>query len=129
MPLYEWRCPKCHAHTTTTDNSTPPTCTLCTISLHRRYTFYKPAPFTPHFNVSLGRHVSSRQDFLEGLKAASDSATERTGIPHNYVPIDIADRDAFGATDESMDDYHRQHHDSPTYDQLREVHASETGGI
>lgn len=79
----------------------------------RVFSFRAPVAFQPHFNVSVGRFVSSERDFNESLKELSDKQSERTGIAHNYVPADISDSTAFGATDEGMDDFYREHYNSP----------------
>lgn len=114
MPLYEFRCRKCRAITTTFDRTSEIHCELCKVSMGRVFSFRAPIAFQPHYNVSVGRYVNSQREFNEALKDKSDEATERTGIYHNYVPVDMADNEAFGRTDEGMEDYFRTQHDSPT---------------
>jgi len=106
MPLYEFKCRKCGLITTTTRYGVVPECDVCGAETRKQFSFFIEKPFVPHFNPSVGRYVASEHDFNEALKAASDAESARTGIDHNYVRVDNADRDAFGATDEGMDSYY-----------------------
>lgn len=60
-----------------------------------------------HFNQSLGRYVSGRREYEDGLKAASERATLRTGVVHDYKPIDLRDKERAGVTDEGLDSTRR----------------------
>lgn len=82
----------------------------------RKYSVAVQSSFQPHFNHAVGKYVSSQSEFNNELKYLGDRQTEQTGIPHSYVPIEIGDRDAFGATDEGMESFHRTRHDSPFQD-------------
>lgn len=53
-----------------------------------------------HFNNSTGKYVSNRRDFSDQLKRKSDEMSERTGMHHNYVPVDPTDKKAVGVTDD-----------------------------
>lgn len=52
--------------------------------------FGRPA-FQPHFNFSVGQHVSSESEMREILRKQSDDQSERTGIAHNYEYITPSD--------------------------------------
>jgi hypothetical protein len=52
------------------------------------------------FAPAVGKYVTNQRDFNNELKKASDVASENTGMEHRYVPIDMADRDATGRTEE-----------------------------
>lgn len=56
--------------------------------------------FKPHFNHSVGKYVRNNAEFRSELSRASDRASERTGIDHNYKPIDAGDRP--GVTSEGL---------------------------
>lgn len=43
--------------------------------------------FPEHFNHSVGKPVSSSKQFTQELRRASEEATERTGVPHDYQPV------------------------------------------
>lgn len=58
----------------------------------------------PHFNQTLGREVGTRREFVSELHRKSDEMSERLGTEHRYEPIDWADRDACGVTDEGTDE-------------------------
>lgn len=64
-----------------------------------------------HWNASTGTIVSSPKQFERELKRSSEEATERTGIPHNYVPVDVSDTTALGVTDEGLDATYDAAHD------------------
>lgn len=70
--------------------------------MKRVYSFYVERSFVPHFNMSVGKFVNSQSDFNDALKVASDEATERTGIYHNYVAQEAADAAAFGQSDDDL---------------------------
>lgn len=115
--FFEFKCPSCRLTSTHTEND-PPTCAACGHTTRRVYSFNlkSSSPFEPHFNHSLGRVVTSQADFNEGLKLANARAnaprlnegTELThAIPANYTPVDLHDKEAFGVTDEGMDNFYR----------------------
>lgn len=56
-----------------------------------------------HLNPSTGTVVSSRRGFKDDLKRLSDERSERTGISHNFVEVDITDKKALGVTDEGIE--------------------------
>lgn len=63
-----------------------------------------------HFNNTLGEHVSNPRQFSDGLKRKSEEVSIRTGISHDFQPVDPADmRDmaAHGVTEEGLDETRR----------------------
>lgn len=58
--------------------------------------------FQPHFNHSVGKFVNNKREFSDELKRASESASLRTGIDHNYKPIEM--NEAPGVTNEGLDE-------------------------
>jgi hypothetical protein len=60
-------------------------CRLRTINL-------KPDRFTPHFNHSVGRYVTSKIAYLDELHRASDRQSSITGIDADYQPVDLPDK-------------------------------------
>lgn len=58
-----------------------------------------PKPFVPHFNVSVGRHVSSLADFKSALRQGSQEASDRTGVDHHYEMIEPDAHKEVGVTD------------------------------
>lgn len=55
-----------------------------------------------HFNNAVGAPVSDMGRFKALLRQRSDEATERTGIEHRFVPVDMHDSQAVGATNEGI---------------------------
>jgi hypothetical protein len=59
-----------------------------------------------HYNNAVGQFVTNKRQFYDGLKMKSEEASIRTGMDHNYEPIDpsdMADAKAHGVTDEGLD--------------------------
>lgn len=55
-----------------------------------------------HFNQSAGTYVSNDRELKDAFKAQSEAATERTGIEHNFVPVDPQDTARLGVTTEGL---------------------------
>lgn len=102
MPLYEFKCPSHGTVSTTTQYGVVPECELCKNQMRRIYSFYVEKAFVPHFNPSVGAFVSSQTDFNNRLAAMSEAETERTGIYHNYIPIEQGDAAGFGLTSDDL---------------------------
>jgi hypothetical protein len=71
-------------------------CPSCGTTLTRKYSFRIGSSFQPHYNPSVGRYVRNEADFQSALSAASDAASEYTGIPHHFVAHDLQDTAAHG---------------------------------
>jgi hypothetical protein len=54
------------------------------------------------FDNTSGKVVNGRKSQEVALKEASDRATERTGIVHNYVPVSPQDMNSLRVTDEGL---------------------------
>jgi hypothetical protein len=114
MPEYEFICPDCPDTSYLTFHQggpppTTPTCPTHSTPLKRRYSFAAPEMFKPFFDHSLGQYVTSRADHVSKLHAQSEALTERTGIPHDFQPVDRADMAEYaGITDEGRDDAYRK---------------------
>lgn len=59
--------------------------------------------FDTHFNVAVGKEVHSDREFRSELSRLSDERSEQLGMDHKFVPVDLNDRAACGATDEGLD--------------------------
>lgn len=77
--------------------------------------FYRPFGFTmplaDGFSPATGTYVSGNRNLREQFKIASEQATERTGIPHNFQPVDMRDTETLGITEEGLADDNRTRHD------------------
>lgn len=100
MPLYEYRCPNSHIFDTQL-RADHVKCD-CGELAKRIFGFAYKAPMQAHFNPSTNQYVTNESQFKDQLKQASDAATERTGITHNFVPTDPRDMKAAGATEEGL---------------------------
>lgn len=60
----------------------------CPLGLRRKYTVSFAPVMQSHFNSTVGKPISDMNQFRDELKRSSDAATERTGIVHDFQPID-----------------------------------------
>lgn len=112
MAVWEYECKGCGATFTTTNldekdwldvacreglyhNFDPEPCNGL---IKRVWSFAIRTPMPAHFNQSAGVYVSNETQLKDAFKAQSDLLTERTGIEHNLVPIDPADKETLGVT-------------------------------
>ena len=70
----------------------------------RVWSFIVDSSFEPYYAPSFGCVVNSRTHAKDLAKIASEEATLRTGIPHNYEVIDTHDDEAAG-----VDTEHKKH--------------------
>lgn len=99
MPLYEYLCRTCDVELETYASiiSGPPstvTCVECgqpTSTRVYNIAVERVSSFQPHFNKSVGRYVRTMSEFKSFLQRSSEHMEERTGVPHNYTPVDPAD--------------------------------------
>jgi len=78
----------------------------------RTYTgFSFTMPLADGFSPATGTYVSGNRNLKEQFKIASEQATERTGIPHNFQPVDMRDTETLGITEEGLADDNRTRHD------------------
>jgi len=122
MPVYLYVCKTCDQEFTATmtiakftemtESGRLLACDDCGSALVRRYT---PPPFTlpteGHYSPTVGGYVSGDRDLREQLKAASEAASARTGIPHDFKPVDMRDTEALGVTGDGMETVVKRMHD------------------
>lgn len=70
----------------------------------RDYSFSISPSFTEHYNKSLGMYVPNRKIMDDAFKVASEQATLNTGVEHHFVPKDPYDHEAFGITQEHIEE-------------------------
>lgn len=90
--------------------STP--CPVCGCRLQRKVSFSFHRSMPEHYNSAVGEFVSGKHSFRDALKRKSEEQTLRTGIEHNYEPVDLRDQAACGATDEGLYETEKKQHDS-----------------
>jgi DNA-directed RNA polymerase subunit RPC12/RpoP len=114
MVEYAYRCTVCGKPHGSQSRSPHP-CPFCGASARRLWSFNARPSMPDHFNHSLGRYVTNQRDLGDGFKRASDEASERMGIEHNFQPIDradMADPSAHGVTDEGLEHTRQVLHDA-----------------
>lgn len=100
---YDFKCEDCHGIVFETDTRFPTQCPQGHSQTGLRRIFNPPAvhrEMAAQFAPSVGRYITNKHDHSEALKQLSHEASESTGMEHRYVPIDMADRDATGRTEE-----------------------------
>lgn len=125
MPTYLYRCRTCGAEETLTGTAADCArdeigeCLACyddarveltgshpsveTVPLMKRVWSIQFAPvMQEHFNLAVGQPISDRRQMDRALRQASDEATERTGIPHNYVQVDGSEAKQAAGIDDDM---------------------------
>lgn len=111
MPLYEYKCPSCRQRVqrqrTLDERNAPIECTTCIeaegpVQMKRVFSFSSRI-FMGGYNPSLGVHVESEGALMDHAKRLSDEASARTGIEHNFQPIDVTDASACGVDGAGLD--------------------------
>lgn len=75
-------------------------------TMRRIYSFSYITPMPEHYNMSVGKVVSSNRQFRNELRRSSEELEERTGIPHSLVPVDPADMKDFQVDDSGLKETH-----------------------
>lgn len=92
MATYEYHCPNCGCFLTDYPiGEAPPTnvCAGCGIDAERVFSIGAIKKSIPeHWNVSLQRYINTEREFNDALKAKSEEAEARTGVPHNFERLD-----------------------------------------
>lgn len=86
-------------------------CPLCGGRMRRGASFNFNRPMREHYNHSVGQFVGNERQFKDGLKRKSEEMSMRTGMEHNYQPVDVTDMKALGVTDEGLEHTRKVHHD------------------
>lgn len=111
MPTYEYRCPECKNRSqlqmsigeySLWSQFECVEC-YCGTTMVRVFSFNQKPMMPEHLNSTTGQVVRSERDFRDQLKRQSEAETVRTGIEHNYVPVDVQDRQTLGVTAEGLD--------------------------
>lgn len=114
MKLQDYRCKNCDqmfVGTHVLSEDLPELiCPFCGMqgSIAKKFSIAVHRPMAEHYNLSTGSWESSMTSIKEKFRKASDEATERTGIPHNFQPVDLRDKEALGVTDEGLDSTYRK---------------------
>lgn len=88
--IYEYKCRLCGSQRESQSHNDVQACS-CGGASKRVFSFNSGPSFSPHFNHSVGRYVSSNTDFNDALKQASDAQSLRTGLDHKFVRVDPGD--------------------------------------
>ena len=121
MPQYTYKCDECneydsiHYSISQYEQLNSDGLAVFCSNLHPMHRTYESFPFvmpmSDGFNPTVGKYVSGKRQFEEELKIASAQATERTGIEHNFKPVDLRDTKALGITEEGLAEANKVRHD------------------
>lgn len=106
MPVYDYVCKGgCGSHFQwATREGHRTRCPACETGTVMRQWGFRMAPVMhAHLNHTTGTVVSDPRQFERDLRRKSEEMSERTGIPHNYVPADRNDVKKLGVTEEGLD--------------------------
>lgn len=110
MPIYEYRCSTCGAEFEESltiaeyaSHTSKYLCPDCDVPLSRIFSVSIKTSMPEHYNHSAGEYVSNERQLRDSFKRQSAMASERTGIEHNFVPVDPQDRKKLGVTAEGLD--------------------------
>lgn len=118
MPVYEYKCEAGHRHAwniSMEDRDAfiglPCLASVgemfrCEFPLKRVFSFSTPRIIHAHFNPTVGKEVSSMRGFKDDLKRASEDAERRTGVPHDFQPVDLGEVGKETVTEEGMRETH-----------------------
>lgn len=123
MPQYEYKCKVCESRTSITCSISrydekcagqSLACPACMgVGMLRRIYTVPPIrhALEGHFNIAAGQYVSGKRELEDAFKRKSDEATARTGIPHQFAPIDYRDP-VLGDHHEGLEETNRKRHDA-----------------
>lgn len=77
-------------------------CRECGSPTARLFSFSERNDTPAHYNQSAGEFVTGARSLRESFKRQSEIASERTGMPHNFVVVDPRDKDQLGITDDGL---------------------------
>lgn len=106
MAIYEYHCKICGNTIYRTRPADNTNCDLCFGMAKRVWSVQMAPVMQAHFNTSTGTMISDPRQFERELRDKSEIQTERTGIPHSYVPADRSDIKKLGVTDEGLQSTH-----------------------
>jgi predicted nucleic acid-binding Zn-ribbon protein len=115
MPQYQYRCDGCGSLFTTESREITVPCPVCGLRPKRVWAFTHSPSMQEHFNHSIGKYVSNKRDFYDGLKRQSDDSSERMGMDVDLQPLspsDMAEASSHGVTEEGLDVTRQAMHDS-----------------
>ena len=103
MPLYEYRCRTCDYTATYPDRGMEGSCPRCSYPDFKRVWGFRMATVVhEHFNPVHGVVISDRKKLDRWYADKEREMSERTGMEHRYVEVDIKDTDHLGVTSEGL---------------------------
>ena len=111
MALHDFRCtdPNCtnidiDVYQSVHDSRPTDICSLCGAESIKILAFPAIKPSLPaHFNAATNTYVENEAHLKSVMRQQSDALTERTGVVHDFQPVDRRDKEALGVTEEGLD--------------------------
>lgn len=104
MPVYEFKCDSCGLQIEKYYQFTDAQVAECHGMMRKLLPKFQYTRFSEVYSPGLGKEVNSRGRYKEELKIKSEQVSERTGILHNFQPVDLSDKKALGVTDQGIED-------------------------
>lgn len=114
MTLYRYEC-ECGAqetHDLPMGTASETRAHACGEWMRRVYDFTFAKGMPEHYNPTTGTVVKNASHFRSELTRASDKQSERTGMEHNYQPVDLSDPVACGVSEEGLDESRKVRRDA-----------------
>lgn len=102
MPIYEFKCDTCGAITEKYYEFNDAHVAECHGLMRKLLPRFQYTRFNEVYSPGLGKEVNSRGRYKADLRAKSEQVSERTGMLHDFQPVDLSDKKALGVTDEGL---------------------------
>lgn len=95
----------------------------CGSPIRRVYSFIHGKGMPEHYNLAAGKVVSSEKQLTEHYHKLSEEVSERTNLPHEFVPVSQSDTSALNITGQGLSDSieRREKLDLPISDNHRKM--------
>lgn len=122
MPIYEYKCPECDQHYTTTkvraDRLNLNEHTWSAYLEHGRtcsydgpmvrvFSFSMERPLQEHWNATVNKPIRDNKQFDRELRRMADEASEYAGIEQRYERVDPEDTQSLGITSAGLESTNR----------------------
>lgn len=74
----------------------------CGSPIRRVYSFIQRKSMPGHFNLAAGKYVESEKQLTEHYHKLSEEVSERTNLPHEFVPVSQSDTNSLNITGEGL---------------------------
>ena len=103
MPMYEYVCRFCRLTTLSSSRNEPTVrCECGNNTWKRKWSVNFGTVMHSHMDSTTGKLISDPKQFKNELRAKSDEMSERTGLEHDYQPVDPHDTSGLKVTEDGL---------------------------